>query len=513
MSSPWQKHLAGLPFEGSSVGTDNILIWAFWQDLNRRNQITNLWLMGRIRRGMMDVRQHRLRRKRGEIKNRKIFFILPAMITLLFGLLSCGGERQEAAEGEKGKFFTIYFSADLSRALGFLNAPRAVTMSDTIDFINQKFGGLADSTGEIRKFRLEWYDDQYDYSLALPNIERWAKRKNFIYFASCILPSMIRERMAELEVVQKNCGVNEPLLYPPGWIFGSEPLRAGDVVTMTKWVCDNWDYKKMGRPPRIVLSSYDVASGRYAIRDYIQNWIKDNLDCEIVDVGFTPLITVDPGTYLARWKAKKADWIIGHHIATSHGPMVKENHTGGYGFKFASTDAALEQQAINKIAGGGEACNGTWFSAGPFVFLEQVAKDKPNSITAELYRFILERRGEAVHMQQIGFAIGCADVLFIYEALKEIFAANKDITWENLHSRHIVKHINDNWSDKNLWDLGRVNYSSTRRDPKYIRMISVVNGKPVFSKEWIEVIDMLEPKFKTPPFAMPTTPPVPKKAS
>ena len=448
----------------------------------------------------------------GEMKNWRISFMVLAMVTLLFGLLSCGGEEEEAATGEKGKFFTIYFQADLSRAIGFVNAPRAVAMSDTIDFVNQKFGGLADSTGEKRKFRLEWYDDQYDYSIALPNIERWGRRKNFIYFASCILPSMVRERMAELEVVMKNCGISEPLLYPPGWIFGSEPLRAADVATMTKWVCDNWDYKKMGRPPRIVLDSYDVASGRYAIRDYIQKWIKDNLDCEIVDVAHSPLIMVDPGTWLARWKAKKADWIIGHHIGPSLGPLIKESHAGNYGFKFATTDATLERQTIQKLAGGAEACDGKFFAAGPFLYIDQAAKENPGTIVAELYDFLKKRRGEAVDMQQVGYAIGPGDVIFIYEALKEIFAANKDITWENLHSRHIVKHINDNWKEKNLWNLCRVNYSSTRRDPKYMRMVSVVNGEPVFSKEWVEVVDTLEPKYKVPPFTMPTTPPVPKKA-
>ena len=438
--------------------------------------------------------------------------MLLAMVAFLLAFLGCGGDKEEAVTAEKEKFFTVYFSADLSRAIGFTNAPRAIAMADTIDFINEKFGGVADSTGEKRKFRLEWYDDQFDSSLAIPNIERWGKRENFIYFAACILPAMVRERMAELEVVMKNCGISEPLLYPAGWVFGSEPLRSGDVATMVNWVCENWDYEKEGRKPRIVLSSYDTSSGRYAIRPFVQEYIKKNFKCDIVDVAFSPLIMVDPGTYLARFKAKKADWIIGHHIGPSAGPLVKENHAGGYGFKFGFTESVVERQTIEKLAGGAEACDGVMFGCGPLLYLDYVGKEKPDSIVGELYRFIKKRRGESADQQQIGYCIGPLDVIFIYEALKEIFAANKDITWENLHSRHILKHVNDNWSSKDLWGMGTMNYGPTRRDPKSMQIISVKNGIPTYSGEWIEVIRVIEPEFLV-PFKMPTTPPLPKKAS
>jgi hypothetical protein len=117
-----------------------------------------------------------------------------------------------------------------------------------------------------------------------------------------------------------------------------------------------------------------------------------------------------------------------------------------------------------------------------------------------------------VDQQQIGYCIGPLDVIFIYEALKEIFAANKDITWENLHSRHILKHINDNWSSKDLWGMGTMNYGPTRRDPKSMMIMSVKNGNPVYDGKWREVIRVIEPEFLV-PFKMPTTEPLPKKAS
>jgi len=426
-------------------------------------------------------------------------------------LLNCGGGEDKEATAEKEKFFTVYFQADLSRAIGFVNAPRAIAMADTIDFLNEKFGGVADSTGEKRKFRLEWYDDQYDFSLALPNLERWGQRKNFIYLAACALPSMVRERMAELECLMKNCSGGETLFYPPGWVIGTIAFRASEMAGGVKWIVDTWDFKKMGRPPRIAFCSYDTAGGRTAIKKSVQEYAK-KLGAEVVDVAFTPLTVVDPGTWLARFKSKKADWVVGLAVATAIAPLVKENHAGGYGIKFMSEESAFERQGIMKIGGGPEACDGNWFACMSTYYISAVAKEKPDSLVAELYHFMKKRRGATVDEQECGYTVGPSDIIFIYELLKETFAKHPDITWENLHSRDLLKYLIENWSKKNLWDLMYVGIDSTSRNAKRMRIVGSKNGYVVPVTDWFdEPVDMVDPKLKAVPFSMPTTPPIPKK--
>ncbi|MDY6880366.1 MAG: ABC transporter substrate-binding protein [Desulfatiglans sp.] len=437
--------------------------------------------------------------------------ILIGALVLLLGFLNCGGGEDKEVSMDKEKFFTMYFQADLSRAIGFANAPRAIAMADTIDFLNQKFGGLADATGEKRKFRLEWYDDQYDFSLALPNLERWGQRKNFIYLAACALPSMVRERMAELECVMRNCSGGETLFYPPGWIIGTIAFRASEMAGGVKWIVDTWDFKKMGRSPRIAFCSYDTAGGRTAIKKSVQNYA-EKLGAEVVDVAFTPLTVVDPATWLARFKSKKADWVVGLAVATAIAPLVKENHIGNYGLKFLSEESAFERQGIMKIAGGPEACDGKWFACMSTYYITSLAKEKPDSPAAELYRFMKERRGDAVDNQEMGYTVGATDVLFIYELIKEIFAKRPDVTWENLHSRDLMTFLLENWENKNHWDMMYTSVGPTRRNAKRMRIVGSKNGYVVPVTEWFdEPVDMVTPKLKEVAFSMPTTPPLPKK--
>lgn len=53
---------------------------------------------------------------------------------------------------------------------------------------------------------------------------------------------------------------NEPMLYPPGYVWSIGPTAGQEIGTFLHWIAEkDWDWQKMGRPPKVLL--WDFESG------------------------------------------------------------------------------------------------------------------------------------------------------------------------------------------------------------------------------------------------------------
>jgi len=221
--------------------------------------------------------------------------VLIAVLLVATPLLGCGG-----GGGGGEKVITIGTITDLTGPASPALIPLYMASQDLVRHINE------DDPIPGVKLRVIAWDDKMDASRVIPGYE-WLKERGakviihpIDYVGSILKPFAERDKVPLFSL-----SASQPLIEPPGWVFCANSLMYQNVLTVAKWISDEWDYDN--GIPKIGCIGLNASASMEAekkLKEYCQN----NPDkFEYVGGFLVPFATTTFGGQVE--KLKDCDWI------------------------------------------------------------------------------------------------------------------------------------------------------------------------------------------------------------
>jgi ABC-type branched-subunit amino acid transport system substrate-binding protein len=386
---------------------------------------------------------------------------------MAFSLIFCGN----AVAKEK---YGIGFLGDLTGPLGFWNAPRVVGIQDAIEYLNKNYGGIAG-----REVFLEWVDTKSKIDIATSGYERLQAKGYPIWHTCGTGEQQILKARYEQDRSQciYTCSTSPNVIYPPGYCFGTAAYYPDEWGAFVDWVVENWDFKKMGRGPRIAILTYGSGYGKALITDNFFNYAKSK-GAEIVETIFVPFVTVDAVTPLMKAKKAGADWCIGQWIYQTVPPYLNANYKMKLGLKFAVNTFGVDDVMIynSKPEEAAVGLTGitnwrlTWEDTEGLRIIRETWKTKNRRP---------EDRGAAYIL---GWMNTWQTKRLIEETLKRVGS------WDKVTAKE-VRITSESWGKVDVNGLGSLTYGKNKRGTQDVRIAQVkkvkVNGKEVIRWDYV----------------------------
>jgi ABC-type branched-subunit amino acid transport system substrate-binding protein len=385
----------------------------------------------------------------------------------------------------------IAFMGDLTGPLGFWNAPRLVGLQDAMEYVNETYGGIGG-----REVYLDWVDTKSKIDIATSGYERLMS-KGYLVWHTCGTgeQQMLKARYEEdRSQIYYTCSCSPNVIYPAGYVFGTCVYYPSEFGAFADWLVENWDYKKMGRNPRVAIMTYGSGLGKVAEAPELLNYYKKK-GIDIVTRMYVPFVTVDAVTPLMKAKKAGADWITGIMIYQTVPPYLNANYKMKLGLKFWMITGGVDPVIIN-LSKPKEAALAMTGSTNWVLTWE----DKP---LMNIMRKVWEKKNRRPEDRGTSAILGWMNMMqtkAVYEdTLKRVG------TWDKITAVELRK-TSESWEDLDVGGLGKVSYSKKKRGVQVVRIAKVmkvkVNGKDVIRWEyiggWRKVPSMIPDKWKEP---------------
>jgi len=411
---------------------------------------------------------------------RKSLSIMLVSIAMAFPLIFS----ESALAKEK---FGIAFLGDLTGPVGFWNAPRLVGIQDSIEYLNQTQNGIAG-----REVYLDWVDTQSKIDMATSGYER-LKAKGYPIWHTCGTgeQQMLKARYEDdRSQVLYTCSASPGVIYPPGYVFGTMSYYPDEFGAFVDWLVKNWDYKKMGRKPRIAILTYPSGLGKVVLADEFLNYVKEK-GAEIVETVFIPFVTVDASTPLMKAKKAGADWCIGMWMYQTIPPYLNENYKQKLGLKFAI--AQVEDTMIT-LSNPQEAAIG-------LVGVSNWTMSWENTEGMKIIRETWAKKNRRPEDRGASYILGWMNMwmtkMVVEETLKRVGS------WDKMTPVELRK-TTEGWGKLDIKGLGRLDYGKSQRGSGEVRIIEVrkvkVDGKDVirweYATDWVKAPFLVPKKWQ-----------------
>jgi ABC-type branched-subunit amino acid transport system substrate-binding protein len=385
--------------------------------------------------------------------------------------------------------FGIAFLGDLTGPLGFWNAPRLVGIQDAMEYINQNQDGIAG-----REIYLDWVDSQSKIDMATSGYER-LKAKGYLVWHTCGTgeQQMLKARYEDdRSQVLYTCSASPGVMYPPGYVFGTDAYFPDKWGLFVDWLVQNWDFKKMGRKPRIAVLTYPSGLGKAILAEEFLNYAKEK-GVEIVETVFIPFVTVDAATPLMKAKKAGADWCIGMWLYQTVPPYLNENYKQKLGLKFAIT---LVEDVVVANANPKEAAIG-------LVGLSNWTMTWEDTEGIKIIRQTWEKKNRRPEDRGASYILGWMNTwqtkMVVEQTLKKVGK------WEKVTAAEIRK-TTESWGKFDIMGLGRVDYGKNKRGVGIQRVCEVkkvkVGGQDVirweYASDWMSAPHLVPQKWQEP---------------
>jgi ABC-type branched-subunit amino acid transport system substrate-binding protein len=385
--------------------------------------------------------------------------------------------------------FGIAFLGDLTGPLGFWNAPRLVGIQDAMEYINQTQDGIAG-----RESYLEWVDSQSKIDIATSGYER-LKAKGYLVWHTCGTgeQQMLKARYEDdRSQVLYTCSASPGVMYPPGYVFGTDTYFPDKWGLFVDWLVQNWDFKKMGRKPRIAVLTYPSGLGKAILDEEFLNYAKGK-GVEIVETVFIPFVTLDAATPLMKAKKAGADWCIGMWLYQTVPPYLNENYKQKLGLKFA---IVLVEDVVVANANPKEAAIG-------LVGLSNWSMTWEDTEGMKIIRQTWEKKNRRPEDRGASYILGWMNTwqtkMVVEQTLKRVGK------WEKVTAPEIRK-TTESWGQFDIKGLGRVDYGKNKRGVGVQRVCEVrkakVGGQDVirweYASDWMSAPYLVPKKWQEP---------------
>jgi branched-chain amino acid transport system substrate-binding protein len=371
--------------------------------------------------------------------------------------------------------FGIAFLGDLTGPLGFWNAPRLVAIQDAVEHLNKNYGGIGG-----REIYIDWADHRSKIDIATSGYER-LKAKGYAVWHTCGTgeQQMLKQRYeGDKSQLIFTCSASPGVIYPAGYVFGTAGYFPDEWGVFFEWLNETWDFKKMGRGPKVAVLTYPSGYGKTAINDEIKDYAKKQ-GVEIVDTIFIPFVTVDATTPLMRAKKAGADWVFGSWLYQTIPPYLKENKKLNLGLKFAVNTFGVDDVIV--AAAGDAAIGLTGISNWNFLW-----EDTPGmKIIRETLKTKFRRPEDRGASYILGWMNTWQTKRVVEDTLKRFNGDWSKITPKNL------RETAESWGKTDIMGIGTMAYSKDRRGATEVRVVQVqkvrVNGKQ--KNRWVPITD------------------------
>jgi ABC-type branched-subunit amino acid transport system substrate-binding protein len=378
--------------------------------------------------------------------------------------------------------YGIGFLGDLTGPLGFWNAPRLVGIQDAIEYMNKTFGGIGG-----REVYLEWEDTKSKIDIATSAYERLVAKKFPIWHTCGTGEQQILKQRYEADRSQciYTCSTSPNVIYPPGYCFGTAAYYPDEWGFFVDWVVENWDFKKMGRGPRMAILTYGSGYGKACITDEFLNYAKSK-GAEIVDTIFVPFVTVDATTPLMKAKKAGADWCFGQWIYQTVPPYLTANYKMNLGLKFAVNTFGVDDVMIYNSTPQEAAIGLTGITNWRLTW-----EDTPG---LKIIRKTWEEKNRRPEDRGAAYILGWMNTWQTKRLIEETLA--RVGSWDKITSKE-VRITSESWGDVDVNGLGKLTYGKALRGTSDVRMAQVkkvkVDGKDVI--RWDYVTDWRKAPF------------------
>ena len=144
---------------------------------------------------------------------------------------------------------------------------------------------------------------------------------------------------------------SDKVLDPPGWVFILYPTWVAHVNVLAERIQDTWDYKKMGRNPRLATIGWDNTMGTCHIKTS-QKYVKDhNLKVDLGPFEVTPMRTMDFSANIMRIKEAGADYVYIPMVPGPTAVAIKQIKGASMPIKICVNDAGGAITVMKKVVG------------------------------------------------------------------------------------------------------------------------------------------------------------------
>jgi hypothetical protein len=358
-----------------------------------------------------------------------------------------------------------------------------------MEYINQNQDGIAG-----REIYLDWVDSQSKIDMATSGYER-LKAKGYLVWHTCGTgeQQMLKARYEDdRSQVLYTCSASPGVMYPPGYVFGTDAYFPDKWGLFVDWLVQNWDFKKMGRKPRIAVLTYPSGLGKAILAEEFLNYAKEK-GVEIVETVFIPFVTVDAATPLMKAKKAGADWCIGMWLYQTVPPYLNENYKQKLGLKFAIT---LVEDVVVANANPKEAAIG-------LVGLSNWTMTWEDTEGIKIIRQTWEKKNRRPEDRGASYILGWMNTwqtkMVVEQTLKKVGK------WEKVTAAEIRK-TTESWGKFDIMGLGRVDYGKNKRGVGIQRVCEVkkvkVGGQDVirweYASDWMSAPHLVPQKWQEP---------------
>lgn len=372
------------------------------------------------------------------------------------------------------------FLGDLTKAIGFFNSPRLIGLRYAYEYIEKNENGIAG-----RKPVLTWYDHKSDPTEAVSGFSLLSGKTMLNSSCGTGEQQLLKPRYEAEKFTTFTCSSSPGVIYPLGHVFATTPYFPNQFGFFIDWLADSWDWKGMGRGPRVVSMSYPSAYGKSHLTNESKAYLKEK-KVEFLGEIDIPFAVVDPTTPLTKAKQMGADWAFTAALFATLGPLLKENHEKGFGLKFAANSFGVDPAVIPRAgAEAAQALYGTF----AFYFLQEDTEGMG------LVKKNWEEKNVRPEDRTIGFVQAWMEAYMIKAAIEETLDRVKD--WKKINSKELVTTI-QSWGTRDIKGLGKVTYARDSRDAKTARMAGIKNGQWVPLSDWRPVPSLVPAEWLKP---------------
>ena len=276
----------------------------------------------------------------------------------------------------------------------------------------------------------------------------------------------LKPRLEKDEVPATTMAVTDPMIYPPGWIYGFYPTESERFAVLCDWIMENWQEE---RPPRVGLIGPDLAWGRAA--EVMGTAYARSIGIETLPMEFVPVVSLDSSVQLLRLADGGADFVYITTFWSSALPIMRDAERLGLTGKIRF-GGYENSQAIALIETLGPAAEG-YFAARAYPWYKEVP------FATDMF---MRYEGKIDTEGDIAMVLACLSIWI--EAIRR---AIDNVGYENLDGR-AVKEALDSIKDFDPHGMGKpITYTpEDRRGSATIRIYEVQGGDVVPVADWRE---------------------------
>ena len=364
-----------------------------------------------------------------------------------------------------------------------LTGPAAVSSMEMYDFyvmyvkwINEEQGGI--SAGG-KKYKIDWvtFDTGYTVPRAMVLLKQ-TSQEGFPLLAmqSSSEVTALKPMIGSAKIPCFTGAIGEPVIVPPGWVYGVTPGYPAGFGLGIDWIAKNW---KESRPPNIGFLTWDSAYGRAIMTDECLAYAKSK-GCNIVGQEFHGAAPTDLTPQLMKLKDAGVDFIFSNNTSPQIDVMVRQAAELGITpkVKLMASVHSYEVNALDRIG----AKNG----AGWMAVMDTPWFTDKNDPGAQL----MNKMRAKYRPGETAFTKGPKS-LPIIAVMKEVFkrtieAVGPDkVTGANCKQYGIdtIK----NWKDPD-GILPAISYAADDQvGLKKLRYMDVIDGVPTITSDWVDV--------------------------